>query len=522
MPTEKIPIWLGSNKNVDEYGLGGLSAELRDAFIDELRNVRKRPGVETLIDLGTNSRIDGLYWWGTQDCLIAVSDTDVYQIKHVSGDEYDSDVYPYAVSGQALASGANVSFVDYGTHLYAANGGKIFKIPASPASPIAALSATAAPTQVSFLTTMDTYLIANNLASGAGEQIWWSEVLEPDTWQGEFATAEASVDSLRKITAVNGLLYLLGDKTLEIWANDGVTPFVPLAQGTLQIGTCAPDSFLWCRDGFYWLDESRQLVTLIGNKIQRLPAENTQSLASYLQSLTTVSDARAQYMAIAGREFYILQLPTEDVTIVYDINTSTWSFWSVYDAVNEQYSRWFGEQLVYSDSWSTRLLGHISNGNIYKLSTSYIYDGVENLNDRYVLDQSGEILLGVGGNPITIAQEVGIAQAGPIRTLIRTGQIDHDTQTVNKHSAKYTLLCKRTGAFTTGISSIAINMRWRDNGTTEWSAWKAGSIDAVDNSTFRVAWRRNGQYYTRQLEIVHADEAPILIVHLEETFDYGV
>jgi hypothetical protein len=65
-------------------------------------------------------------------------------------------------------------------------------------------------------------------------------------------------------------------------------------------------------------------------------------------------------------------------------------------------------------------------------------------------------------------------------------------------------------------------MRWRDNGTDKWSAWQAGSSDNVDNSTFRIAWRRNGQYYTRQLEIVNDDDAPLLIVHLEETFDYGV
>lgn len=80
MPTAKIPIWLGSNKNVDEYGLGPLSAELRDAFIDELQNVRKRPGVEPILTLGTDARIDGLYWWESQGCLIAFSDTNIFTV----------------------------------------------------------------------------------------------------------------------------------------------------------------------------------------------------------------------------------------------------------------------------------------------------------------------------------------------------------------------------------------------------------------------------------------------------------
>jgi hypothetical protein len=80
MPTAKIPIWLGSNKNVDEYGLGALSAELRDAFIDELQNVRKRPGVEPIISLGTDARIDGVYWWESQGVMIAFSDTGIFQV----------------------------------------------------------------------------------------------------------------------------------------------------------------------------------------------------------------------------------------------------------------------------------------------------------------------------------------------------------------------------------------------------------------------------------------------------------
>jgi hypothetical protein len=121
-----------------------------------------------------------------------------------------------------------------------------------------------------------------------------------------------------------------------------------------------------------------------------------------------------------------------------------------------------------------------------------------------------------------MASSGGTSLSEPVRTLIRTGQINHDTMTVKKRSAKYTLLCKRTGDFKANITSMSVRMRWRDNGTDNWSAWKAGSIDNVDDTTFRIAWRRNGDYYNRQLEIVNQDDAPLLIVHLEETFDYGV
>jgi hypothetical protein len=520
MPTNKIPIWLGSNKNVDEYGLGALSAELRDAFIDELQNVRKRPGVEPVIALGTDARIDGLYWWEKQEALIAVSDSSVFKITRDTEGAYSYDQYSYAVSGTTLASGTDVSFADYGSVLYAANGGKIFNIPSNAASPVAALADVDAPDEVTKLAVLDSYLICNFRNADNQTEFWWSEVLTPEDWQGEFATAESNVDDLVNIKVSNGLIYLLGTRSLEIWYNDGVTPFVPLSQGTIQIGTCAPESFVWCRDAFYWLDEQRQLVTLQGNQAIRLPPENIQSLTLYLQGLDVVSDARGQYIAVAGQEFYILQLPTEDKTIAYNITNHTWALWSRYISATGQYEQWYGDQLDYSDLWNKRLLGHGSNGIIYEFSTDYTYDGGSEA--EYIETQAGPYLLDQGGSPILMSGSGLESFSEPVRTLVRTGQINHDTMTVIKHSAKYTLLCKRTGDFKAEITSMSVRMRWRDNGTDNWSAWKAGSIDNVDNSTFRIAWRRNGQYYTRQLEIVNDDDAPLLIVHLEETFDYGV
>lgn len=528
MPTVKIPIWLGSNKNVDEYGLGNLSAELRDAFIDELQNVRKRPGVEPLIALGTDTRIDGIYWWEKHDCLIAVSNGGVFKITRTETTPgvyaYSYNQYSYAAADK-LSIGTDVSFADYGTVLYAANGGKIFKIPVNTATQIEAVGDADAPTEVTKLAVLDTYLIANNRGATHETEFWWSEVLNPDDWQGEFATAESNVDDLVNLKVANGLIYLLGTRSLEIWYNDEVSPFRPLSQGTIQIGTCAPDSFLWCRNAFYWLDEHRQLVTLQGNQPVRLPPENIQSLSMYLQGLTTVSDARAQYIAVSGQEFYILQLPTEQKTIAYNITNQTWSIWSKYISGSNTYEQWYGEQLDYSDTWNKRLLGHNSNGIIYEFSTDYTYDGgseAEYIETQLSTEENPVYLLDSGGSPI-LMQGSGLETfSEPVRTLIRTGQINHDTMTVLKHSGKYTLLCKRTGDFKATITSMSVKLRWRDNGADQWSAWKSGSIDNVDNSTFRIAWRRNGQYYSRQVEIVNADDAPLLIVHLEETFDYGV
>lgn len=520
MPTVKLPIWSGSNKNVDEYGIGTLGAELRDAFIDELGNVRKRPGFELIEDLLTDEPVDGIYWWENQDCLIAVSNQIVFQITYNTGtEEYDTNQYSWATSDK-LEAGTRVMFANYGSVLYAANGGKIFKIPASTGTSIAALADVDAPTAVTSLVTLDSYLICNNQATGHKNKFYWSAVLDPDTWEGDFATAESNADDLVNIGVANSLLYLIGTNSLETWYDDGVTPFRPLSQGFVNSGTTAPKSFAFCDGTFYWIDENRCLVRLAGNKVERLPLKNEQSISQYLQGLSTISDALATYTTVSGRHFYVLQLPTADVTLVYDIGNNTWCFWSLYNTTTGTYTRWLGNDITYSTLWNKTLIAHRSNGAIYEFSPDYVAEGSPT-SATYLLDQNGNQVLTQTGSPIVITYGSGTTEAVPIRTLIRTGQLNHDTHTVKKVSAKYSLLCKRIGdiEFTEAMS---VNMRWRDDGNSQWSEWQPGSILNITDTTFRIYWRRNGSYYTRQIEIENADPVPLVIIDLEETFDYGV
>ena len=80
MPIKDIPINQGLNLAVDEVGLKTNNAAMQDCYVDEKGGVNRRPGMPEFCDLGTAAPVDGLFWWETEDIVLAVSNGDVFKI----------------------------------------------------------------------------------------------------------------------------------------------------------------------------------------------------------------------------------------------------------------------------------------------------------------------------------------------------------------------------------------------------------------------------------------------------------
>jgi hypothetical protein len=133
-----------------------------DTFVDIRGNINRRPGLEDLVDLGTDQPVDGLYWWDRQEWCIAISDGEIYKITASDGTNAQ-------ITGDSLESGTRVTFGDYGTALYAANGAQIVKIPTTGAAEYATDGD--APTTVTHLAVLDKYLCGNETGT---ERLWFT------------------------------------------------------------------------------------------------------------------------------------------------------------------------------------------------------------------------------------------------------------------------------------------------------------------------------------------------------------
>lgn len=493
--SQKIPLFLGSNRAVDELELSSFKPELRDCFVDEAKNIRKKPGLEFLTDL-SGAQIDGLFWWEKQQFAIAITDQSIFKITDSTGSSTD-------LTGTDTPEAATKAyFADFGTDLYVANGGKIIEIPDTGTPTY--LTDVDAPTTVSHVATLDTYLLA--LETGTGK-IHYSGVGAPTSWEGEWITAESMPDDAKALHVANNRIYIWGTDSLEIWYDDGATPFVKEFGGHIKTGLLAPHAVAYGIDTFYWIDDNRNLVRLVGNQVENVPVNNPQSLSLYLQGFTTVSDALADYMPIGGRHFIVLTFPTEETTILYDIIANIWVEWNKWNDHTNTYGRWIANAFTFCDAWNTRLIGDNDKGFIYKMRMDYAREGVFD----YLEDSSGSYIIDSSGDYFETSASV---ESSSIRLLVRTGMINHGSVNNRKFSSRYTITAKRPTSYS--VDDVTLKLRYRDNGSSAWSEYREGTTTSVTDTLFRFTWNRNGKYYERQIEIVNDDNEPILISGIME------
>ncbi len=294
MPWVDLPVKGGTYKNIDEEALNAVGSSLLDGYLDEFGNVVSRPGLVEFCDLGTGEPVDGLFWWPVQKVGIAVSGKKVFKLT------------------------------------YLANGGQILKL--TPSGTTEALTDVDAPTAVNFIDVLDKYLFAAEKDTAI---VWFSEVADPDSWSGDYFEPESKPDNVDALLAEFGEVFTFGRESTQRHYNDGTTPWANDKQGETGRGWSAPYSIVAADNGFFGLDEDRQVVKLQGTVPQIVsPAVN-----AYIQSFETVSDARGDHVIINGRPFYILSFPTEGKTLVFNYTLpgdvpATWLGWSEWTRFN--------------------------------------------------------------------------------------------------------------------------------------------------------------------------------------------
>ena len=502
--TEKIPLYLGSYGNVDEIGLGTLGAVLQDAYVDENNKVWKRPGLDQVVDLESGAACDGMFWWKKAGFAVHVANQAIKKITTAAGTNS-------TITGTGIPTlGGKVYWSAWATALYAANGGKIISIPTT--GNASYLTDGDAPTTVSHIATLNKKLIA--LDTSLPETFEYSDSGDATSWSNTFASPERIPDDLKALAVGNDRLWLWGTDSLEVWTDDGVTPFVPEYNGHYsEGGIIGPNAFCFAINQFYWINQRREFVRLNGSTVESLPAGFPQSISKFLQDQDTISDADLDYIFIAGRHIILIQLPTAGKTIAFDIlgnqGRGSWYEWSVWDG--SAYSRFTGQRPAFADTWNYHLIGSKSGGVVYRLRDDHAIDG----NKDYLVDEAGDFYVDEAGY-----YYIAESDSAQIRTVIRTGSFNHGTSALRKFSSEYTLTVKRTAAIPATPEPLTVQLRYRDDGSDTWASYRSGSITAIDDTTFTVRWRRNGSYYQRQIEIVIIDNAPLLVSpELEEELE---
>ena len=128
------------------------------------------------------------------------------------------------------------------------------------------------------------------------------------------AQAEFQPDDLVRAYVFDGLVYMLGDETVEPWYNsgEGLPPFERIDTQIISIGIAAIHSVNHNDNFMYWLGDDRQVYQAAGGSEVRV---SSIGIAHLIESFDTVDDAIGMTLTLEGQNFYILDFPTENKTI---------------------------------------------------------------------------------------------------------------------------------------------------------------------------------------------------------------
>lgn len=173
------------------------------------------------------------------------------------------------------------------------------------------------------VTTLAQRFIFNRRGTG---QIFWTDTLSTNIDPLSFATAEASPDNVTAIQAHQKTLWIFGETSTEIWyaTGDNKAPFLPMQGAAIYAGCLLPRTIERFGESLVWLSNSingnSQVVMTQGYQVQRI---SNHALEKELTSYDT-TDASAYVYQETGHSFYVLNIPKENKTWVFDGATGLW------------------------------------------------------------------------------------------------------------------------------------------------------------------------------------------------------
>lgn len=303
----------GKSANVNAQKRVNLYAEVQTDPEKNILTLYPTPGLTTFVNFGLNP-IRGIYERG--DVLYVVVGTKLYSVNNAGTTT--------ELGTLAAATSSRVYFADNGTQIMLVDGasGYIYNVNTTVFVQI---------TDVDFpggvtVTFLNGRFIVNKPSSG---QFFISALYDGLTWDSlDYATAESDPDNLVRVIADGGSLVLFGDKTIEIWGDNGAAdfPMARIGSSAIEWGLAARASLCKYIDSLIFLRKNRlgqiQVCVQSGLSAQ---AVSTPEMDYNFSQYTTTSDATGFAYMVSGHPMYQINFPTANESWLYDGQSKSWS-----------------------------------------------------------------------------------------------------------------------------------------------------------------------------------------------------
>jgi len=464
-----LPINTPVYANIDEWALTNWCADLKNGYMQKVEDrliTSKRPGLKEWADLGEGigQKIDDIYWWESAGYAVVLCNGKLFKLEEFGG--------VTQITGAVIEKGVVGTFVDYGATLFFAAKSKINSTTGITATE---LSDVDAPTNVTHLALIDTYLIATN----NDNSFEWADADTPTEWQAlSYAEAVAMEDDVIAVKSAWDEVYLIGSQTMEVWYLSGGTEvFARRPSSTVFRGCIAKYTPLFADNALWYLDNTRRFVRIEG----RSPTIMSESFDREIQRLDVVSDARTFLCEWEGKNWIILNFPTESRTFVMDYITGLYlGEWTLWNEPLAQHEGYIGNCVCYAKGWNKYLIGSRKESKIYTIDADTYTDN---------------------GNIIKFEK--------------KTGHISYQTLK-DKRTYRYTYKIKRGFG---GTTTPYMMEKHRDNGKQEWSTERLIDLGKEGDYESIKKLHRMGHYRTRQTHFSVTDNVPVIMIEAEEEIE---
>jgi hypothetical protein len=319
-------------------------------------------------------------------------------------------------------------------------------------------------------TYQDGYLIISQADSG---RFYISSANDFTAWNGtDYANAESYSDFLVAVFSFNRQLFLMGNRSIEVFYNSGDStfPFARYSSVFIDDGLAAPAAIAKADNSWFYLSVDHQIKRMTGYAPQII---TTRPIEKAIAEMTDVSDCVAFSYNFQGSEQVVFQFPTGDKTFVYDCASGAWF---------ERETGTDGDRWIVTASavWAGKLLvGESTNGKLYELDADTYLDDAATIPFIYHLQE----LVGQDGYRTVHHRLIAEFQPG-------------------------------VGDVTTPDPQVAL--KWTDNRGKTWGTAQERSLGAAAAYTARTIWARLGSARRRvyELKITDPVERKLHGVHL--------
>lgn len=222
------------------------------------------------------------------------------------------------------------------------------------------------------ITFIDGYFVINQVDTG---KFYISALYDGTSWDAlDFATAESSPDVLNGVYNAVGQLWLMGEKTGEIWTNTGASlfPFSRISGAKMDVGIIAPHTGLALDNSLFWVGQDKMGFGIVYRAKGFTPSRiSTSAIERRIQDASSKETMRAYTYQEDGHIFYVLTGGGLDTSLVYDLTTDLWHE-RAYLNSNGDFEQHLGACAMFA--FNKQLVGDRRNGNIYEMSLDYYSD----------------------------------------------------------------------------------------------------------------------------------------------------